>query len=234
MNRAQIAAMVDHTLLTPEATAEQVRNTAAWAAEFGCASVCVSPNQLPIAAPGVNVCTVIGFPSGAHTTPVKVMEADLAIGRGADEVDMVINLSWAKDQRFHDIEVEIAAVREVVPTPRILKVIIESAALTDEEIVACCQAAQRAGADLVKTSTGYHKAGGATPEAVRLMRQTVGSTMGVKASGGIRTKQAVERMIEAGANRLGLSATAQILAAFDEGPANLSASGKPEFKPLSY
>lgn len=211
MKRADVAAMIDHTLLAPEATAADVEALVAEAAELGTFSVCVSPNMLPVSAPeGLAVACVAGFPSGAHKSEVKAAEAARAEADGVDEVDMVINLSWAKEGRWEDVEADIRAVREACPKS-LLKVIIESAALTDEEIVAACRASEAAGADYVKTSTGFHKAGGASVHAVRLMRETVGDRLGVKASGGIRDAATAVAMIEAGASRLGLSASRAIL-----------------------
>nr|WP_040633646.1 deoxyribose-phosphate aldolase [Mobilicoccus pelagius] len=214
--REQVAQLIDHTLLKPEATAEQVAALAAEAGELGTYSICVSPNMLPVEVPeGVKVATVCGFPSGAHKAEVKAAEAARAVQDGADEVDMVVNLALVRDGRFDEVEAEIRAVRESCPTdgdhPVLLKVIIESAALTDEQIVACCEAAERVGADFVKTSTGFHPAGGASVEAVALMRKTVGDRLGVKASGGIRTAEAALAMVEAGASRLGLSGSRAVL-----------------------
>ena len=209
--RRDIAAMVDHTLLKPEATGEQVAALVAQAAELGTFSVCVSPSQLPVEVPqGLHVATVCGFPSGAHATAVKAAEAADSVAKGADEVDMVVNLSQVKEHDWDGVEADVRAVKEAVGDA-LLKVIIESAALSDEEIVAVCQACERAGADYVKTSTGFHPAGGASVHAVRLMRQTVGQRLGVKASGGIRTAEDALAMIEAGASRLGVSATVTIL-----------------------
>ena len=209
--RHDIARMIDHTLLRPEATGAQVAALVAQGAELGVFSVCVSPNQLPVRAPdGLAVTTVCGFPSGAHTTSVKAAEAAGAVARGADEVDMVVNLKLVKEHDFDAVEADVRAVRGAVGEG-VLKVIIESAALSDEEIVACCRAAQSAGADFVKTSTGFHPAGGADVHAVELMRATVGERLGVKASGGIRTAADALAMVAAGANRLGVSATAAIL-----------------------
>ena len=148
--------------------------------------------------------------------PPFCIEAAQAVADGADEIDMVINIELVKDARLHDLEEEIAAVRRVVPAPRILKVIIESAALTDDEIVAACTASMAAGADFVKTSTGFHPAGGASTHAVALMRATVGDALGVKASGGIRDAETALAMIEAGASRLGVSATNAILAGLED------------------
>ena len=212
MEKKQLAAMVDHTLLKPEATRAQVEALVAEGVELGTYSVCVSPSQVPLKVPeSLNLCVVCGFPSGAHATATKAAEAREAVAAGVDEVDMVVNLSWVKDGLWDRVQADIAAVKKEVPAPKLLKVIIESAALTDEEIVNCCQAAQAAGADFVKTSTGFHPAGGASTHAVALMRQTVGDTMGVKASGGIHTGAEALAMVEAGASRLGLSGTRKVL-----------------------
>lgn len=212
MEKAQLAAMVDHTLLKPETTRAQVEALVIEAVELGTYSVCVSPSQVPLKVPeSLKLCVVCGFPSGAHATTTKAVEAREAVAAGADEVDMVVNLSWVKDGRWDRVSSDIAAVKKEVPAPKLLKVIIESAALTDEEIVKCCQAAQAAGADFVKTSTGFHPAGGASPHTVALMRQTVSDTMGVKASGGIHTGAEALAMVEAGASRLGLSGTRKVL-----------------------
>lgn len=210
---ASIARFVDHTLLKPEATRADVTALIDVAADLGAYSVCISPSLLPQSLPpGLKLAVVCGFPSGAHTTAAKVAEAAESVGLGADEVDMVINLGWAKAGRFAEVTDEVRAVREAVPPPRVLKVIIESAALSDDEIVAACEAAVTAGADFVKTSTGFHPAGGATIEAVRLMAATVAGRAEVKASGGIRTLADAQAMLDAGATRLGLSATAAIVA----------------------
>ncbi|OKL46168.1 deoxyribose-phosphate aldolase [Boudabousia liubingyangii] len=215
MQSAEVAVLIDHTLLKPEATTEQVQALVDEAAKLGTFSVCVSPNQLPLQVPaGLKVATVCGFPSGAHAAAIKAAEAADSVAKGADEVDMVINLQLAKEGRWHALQGEIQAVKEAVGD-HVLKVIIESAALTDDEIVMACEAAAAAGADFVKTSTGFHPAGGASVHAVELMRKTVGPDMGVKASGGIRDAQTAQAMIEAGANRLGLSSSAAVLAGFD-------------------
>ncbi|PHP52961.1 deoxyribose-phosphate aldolase [Actinomyces ruminis] len=209
--RAEVASIIDHTLLKPEATGAQVAELIAQGAELGTYSVCVSPNQLPVEAPvGLHVATVCGFPSGAHATAVKVAEAADSVAKGADEVDMVVNLKLVKEHDYAAVEADIRAVKEAVGG-KLLKVIIESAVLTDDEIVAVCRAAEAAGADYVKTSTGFHPAGGASVHAVELMRATVGDRLGVKASGGIRTAADALAMIEAGASRLGVSATVAIL-----------------------
>lgn len=210
--RAELAQMIDHTLLKPEATAEQVAELAREAGELGTFSICVSPSQLDVAlSEGVKLATVCGFPSGAHTAAVKAAEAADSVAAGVDEVDMVINLGLAKVGDWDGVQAEIAAVREACPANVVLKVIIESAALTDDEIVAACKAAEAAGADFVKTSTGFHPAGGASVEAVRLMADTVGGRLGVKASGGIRDTATALAMVEAGATRLGLSGSSAVL-----------------------
>jgi len=210
---AQLVGMVDHTLLSPTATPSDVAALATEAATLGTYSICVSPAMLPLAfVPGVKVATVCGFPSGKHVASVKAAEAAQAVADGADEVDMVIDLGLVKAGSLDATEAEIAAVRAAVPAPKVLKVIIESAALTDEEIVAACTAAEAAGADFVKTSTGFHPAGGASAHAVELMAKTVGGRLGVKASGGIRDWETAVAMVEAGATRLGLSGTAAVLA----------------------
>jgi deoxyribose-phosphate aldolase len=215
ITRSTVAKLIDHTLLKPEATATEVAALCAQAAELGVYSVCLSPSRLPlpvgVLAPGIAVATVCGFPSGAHPATVKAAEAATSVANGADEVDMVISLGLVKDGDWEAVTAEIAAVRAAVPAPGLVKVIIESAVLTDEEIVAACRASERAGADLVKTSTGYHPAGGASVHAVALMSATVGGRLGVKASGGIRTTEAAVAMIEAGATRLGLSGSKAIL-----------------------
>ena len=209
--RHDVARMIDHTLLKPEATPDQVSALIDEAAELGCFSVCVSPNQLPVSTPeSVAVATVVGFPSGAHKPEIKAAEAARAVEDGADEVDMVINLSKAATGDWDAVEADIRAVREAIPNA-LLKVIIESAVLDDDAIVAACRASESAGADFVKTSTGFHPAGGASAHAVKIMRDTVGDRLGVKASGGIRDAAAAEEMIAAGASRLGLSSSAAVL-----------------------
>lgn len=211
VTRSEVAALIDHTLLKPEATAADVRALIAEAAELGTYSVCISPSQLPVTVPdGLHIATVVGFPSGAVKPEIKAAEAAQAVADGAEEVDMVINIALAKEQRFDELQAEIAAVRQAIPEA-LLKVIIESAALDDAEIVAACQAAEAAGADYVKTSTGFHPAGGASVHAVKLMRTTVGERLGVKASGGIRDAAAAQEMIAAGASRLGLSSSSAVL-----------------------
>jgi deoxyribose-phosphate aldolase len=212
VNREELAQMIDHTLLKPEATAADVAALIAQGVDLGVYSVCVSPSRLPVDPMGLKVAAVCGFPSGAHASQVKAAEAADAIAKGAQEIDMVINLGAAKDGDWELVQSDIAAVRAAAPSPAVLKVIIESAALTDAEIVLACQSAEAAGADFVKTSTGFHPAGGASVHAVALMKQTVGDRLQVKASGGIRTLATALEMVGAGATRLGLSASAAILA----------------------
>jgi deoxyribose-phosphate aldolase len=219
LDRAAVAAMIDHTLLKPEATAADVERLCADAVDLGVLAVCVSPSLVTVARAAlagtpVRVACVAGFPSGAHLPSIKATEAARAVDQGVDEVDMVIDLGAAKAGQWSEVEREVALVRSAVPAPALLKVIIESAALTPDEIEAACRAASGAGADFVKTSTGFHPAGGATVEAVARMRATVGPALGVKASGGIRTSADALAMIEAGATRIGASASAAILAGF--------------------
>ncbi|MCL2491000.1 MAG: deoxyribose-phosphate aldolase [Propionibacteriaceae bacterium] len=210
--RQELAQMIDHTLLKPEATAADVAALVDEGVALGVYAVCVSPSLLPMDAKGLHVAAVCGFPSGAHSSSVKAEEAAQAVDCGAQEIDMVINLGLAKAGDWAGVQADIAAVRAAAPHPVILKVIIESAVLTNDEIVRACQASEAAGADFVKTSTGFHPAGGATVEAVRLMKATVGDRLQVKASGGIRTLATAQAMIDAGATRLGMSASAAILA----------------------
>lgn len=205
----------DHTLLKAEATSDQVLKLCDEALEYHFASVCVNPVFVPLAAgkltgSDVKVCTVIGFPLGANEPAVKAMEAALAVDEGAEEVDMVINIGKAKEKDFAYIQEEIAKVKQA-SREALLKVIIESSALSDDEIIGCCKAAMAAKADYVKTSTGFHKTGGASAHAVSLMRKTVGETMGVKASGGIHSLAEAQEMIEAGASRIGCSASVAIM-----------------------
>ena len=210
LDRDQLAVLIYHTMLKPEATSADVAALAREAEDLGTYSICVSPSMLPVQT-SVKVATVCGFPSGQHASAIKAAEAADAAAKGVDEVDMVINVGLARDGEFAAVEADIRAVREAAPAPVVLKVIIESAALTDEQIVAVCEGAERAGADFVKTSTGFHPTGGATEHAVQLMRATVGDRLGVKASGGIRTREAAEAMVAAGASRLGLSSSRAIL-----------------------
>ena len=204
----------DHTLLKPDATSDGIVKLCQEAKQFHFASVCVNPDFVELAAKelkgtDVAVCTVIGFPLGANVPSIKADEARRAIEDGAKEVDMVINISKAKEGNFDYIATEIAVVKQACG-PILLKVILETCLLSDEEIIECCKAAINAGADYVKTSTGFSK-GGATVHAVALMRQTVGDKLGVKASGGIHTKEETLAMINAGASRIGASASVAII-----------------------
>jgi deoxyribose-phosphate aldolase len=214
LTRAEVAAMIDHTLLAPEATRADVDTLIEDARALGVLAICVSPSMLPVRAPGLVVATVAGFPSGKHHSLVKGAEARLAVDQGAAEVDMVVDVGAARTGDYQAVLADIVTVREAVGDRALLKVIIESAALPDEAIVRVCRAAERAGADFVKTSTGFHPAGGASPHAVRLMAETVGGRLGVKASGGIRTAEAAAEMIAAGATRLGLSRSREVLDGF--------------------
>jgi len=211
VDRQQLSALIDHTLLKPEATAAQVERLCAEAVEHAFASVCVSPTQVALVARHLDghpslACSVIGFPSGAHLPAIKAAEAARAVADGAQELDMVIDLGALADRGGAAVEHEVAAVRAEVADAAAIKVIIESAALTDDQIVAACEAAVAAGADFVKTSTGFHPSGGASTHAVALMRRTVGDDVGVKASGGIRSYEDALAMLAAGASRLGMSA----------------------------
>lgn len=214
LTRADVADLIDHTLLAPDATPAQVDALVAEARELGVYAICVSPSMLPVRAPGLVIATVAGFPSGKHHSLVKGAEARLAVDQGAVEVDMVIDVGAALAGDFNAVLADVITVREATIDRAVLKVIIESAALTDEAIVGACQAAEQGGADFVKTSTGFHPAGGASVHAVRLMAETVGGRLGVKASGGIRTAEDAAALIAAGATRLGLSKSAAVLAGF--------------------
>ena len=211
ISREALAKMVDHTLLKSDATPAQVSQLVAEAKELGAYSICVSPSMLPLPDDlgSLKLVALCGGPSGSHTPATKAFEAAESCKLGADEIDMVINFGLLKGGRPEKVREEIEAVRTV--TSGLLKVIIEAAALTDEEIVAACQAAETAGADYVKTSTGFHPAGGASAHAVRLMAETVGGRLGVKASGGIRDWDTAQAMVAAGATRLGLSGTGAVL-----------------------
>jgi deoxyribose-phosphate aldolase len=215
MDRATLAAMIDHTLLRPEATSDEVVALCEEATELGVAAVCVSPSHLPITeglGVGIGIATVIGFPSGAHQPAVKAHEAEVAVDAGATELDVVVNLGLVKAGEWLAVEDDLAAVRAAAPRPTLLKAILETAVLDDAEVVDACRAAEAAGADYVKTSTGFHPAGGATEHAVALMARTVGGRLGVKASGGIRDAATALALVDAGATRLGCSATRSILA----------------------
>lgn len=212
LTRGELARYIDHTLLKADATPDDVVALAKEAIELGTYSICVSPNMIPVGIDlgPVKVAAVCGFPSGKHTPAIKAAEAGAATAAGADEIDMVIDVGLLRADNDPALTREIAAVRAVVPG--VLKVIIESAKLSDDEIIRACVAAENAGADFVKTSTGFDPAGGASLHAVRLMAQTVGGRLGVKASGGIRDYATAVAMIEAGATRIGTSGSRAILA----------------------
>lgn len=201
--------LIDHTLLKPDASERDILRLCDEAKQYGFKSVCTNPCRVGIAAKalagsGVLPCCVIGFPLGASTTKVKAFEAASAVEDGAKEIDMVINIGAAIDGDWELVERDIRAVVNAVGGNAAVKVIIETCLLTDEQKISACECAMSAGADFVKTSTGFSKAG-ATTEDVALMRRVVGNSMGVKASGGVRTAEDARRLIEAGASRLGTS-----------------------------
>jgi deoxyribose-phosphate aldolase len=216
VNREEVARLIDHTLLKAEATPAQVERLCDEALCYGFASVCINPVHAKLAAgklkeSGVAVCTVAGFPLGATTTAAKVCEAQQAIADGAAEIDMVMYIGALKAGDHEVVQRDIATVAAACHAGgALLKVIIETVLLSDEEKVIACRLAQAAGADFVKTSSGF-AGGGATVEDVRLMRQTVGPRMGVKAAGGIRSYADLVAMVEAGANRIGASAGVKIV-----------------------
>lgn len=210
-----MAKIIDHTLLAPDAKKDDVRRLCAEARELSMGAVCVNPVWVKFAAEelagtDIAVCTVVGFPLGASTTPAKVAEARHAVADGAREIDMVMNIGAAKDGDFAAVEKDISAVVAAVKGDALVKVILETCLLSDDEIVAACKAARAAGADFVKTSTGF-STHGATTHAVALMSATVGDELGVKASGGIRTRADLDAMVAAGATRIGASAGAALL-----------------------
>jgi deoxyribose-phosphate aldolase len=217
-SRGEVAALVDHTLLKPEATQADVTAMVAQAVDLGVYAVCVSPSMIATAkssAPaGLHIASVVGFPSGKHLSAIKAAEAAQAVNDGADEIDMVVDVGAAASGEFDSVRADVAAVRAAVPDA-VLKVIVESAALLsladDDTLASVCRAAVEAGADFVKTSTGFHPSGGASVHAVELMAATVGPRIGVKASGGIRTADDAVAMLNAGATRLGLSGTRAVL-----------------------
>ena len=214
MDRSQLAKMIDHTLLRPEATVADVISLCEQAAELGTYSVCVSPTFVVTAAAnvsnGIKVATVCGFPSGKHESSVKAAEAKLSAQQGADEIDMVIDLGRAIMGDWDYIQSDVAAVRAAT-MGKVLKVILETAALTDEQIAEACRRCEAAGADFVKTATGFHPSGGADVRAIKVMHETVGGRLGIKASGGIKTAEFAQELIAAGATRLGLSGSRAIL-----------------------
>jgi deoxyribose-phosphate aldolase len=223
-SRDEVAALVEHTLLKPEATETDVRALASEAADLEVYAVCVSPSMIPVVRQSLSlsqvIVAVVGFPSGKHLSAVKAEEARLAVAAGAKEVDMVIDIGAALYGDFDAVYADIAAVREAISDAVILKVIVESAALLslgdEQTLVDACRAADNAGADFVKTSTGFHPCGGASVRAVELMAATVAPRLEVKASGGIRTAADAVAMLNAGATRLGLSGTRAVLAGLDQ------------------
>lgn len=214
LTRRELAGCIDHTILTPEAPRSSVIDAASVAVSARCASVCVQPSMVAVAAEVVGsriaVCSVVGFPHGANLSEVKAHEAASVVAQGATEVDMVADLSAINDGDFEAVGFDVARVRAAVPHV-LLKVILESALWSPAQLRLACGAAVGGGADYVKTSTGFHPAGGAGVDAVRTMAECVGDRAKVKASGGIRDLATALDMIEAGANRLGLSATEAVL-----------------------
>jgi len=212
----KIASFIDHTLLKPEATQDQIAQLCEEAREYGFAAVCINPTNVELATkllkpPPVAVCTVVGFPLGATLPEVKAYEAQQALNHGATEIDMVINIGALKSKDYELVEQDIATVtRTCHDNGAICKVIIEAALLTEEEKITACQLAKKVGADYVKTSTGFGP-GGATVEDVALMRRVIGPSMGIKAAGGIRTLETAREMIEAGATRIGTSSGVKIV-----------------------
>lgn len=207
--------LIDHTALKPNTNKESILKLITEAKTYDFASVCVNPCWVALAHQelkdtDVKVCTVIGFPLGANTTEVKVFETKDAIEKGAQEIDMVINIAMLKDKEYDYVENEIHQIVEAAKDKAIVKVIIETCLLTDEEKIKACELSQKAGADFVKTSTGF-STGGATVHDIVLMRKTVGAEMGVKASGGVHTHEEALAMVEAGATRIGASAGVKLL-----------------------
>lgn len=215
MDKKEMAKYLDDTLLKADATLEQIVKICEEAKTYGCASVCVNSSYVPLVAKElsgseVKTCCVIGFPLGACTSESKAAETADSIEKGANEVDMVIQIGRAKAGEWDYVKSDIEAVVKAAAGKAIVKVIIETCLLTDEEKIKACQIAKEAGADFVKTSTGF-STGGATVEDIRLMRETVGKDMGVKASGGVRDFEKAQAMIDAGATRIGTSSAAGIL-----------------------
>ncbi|AUM64591.1 deoxyribose-phosphate aldolase [Brevibacillus laterosporus] len=216
MSKESVAKYIDHTALKPDTTRDMIVGLCEEAKEYRFASVCVNPTWVSLCAellkeaPEVKVCTVIGFPLGANTPELKAYETTNAIENGATEVDMVINVGALKDKNDQLVEQDIRAVVEAAKGKALVKVIIETCLLTEEEKVRACKLSVKAGADFVKTSTGF-STGGATVEDIALMRKTVGPELGVKASGGIRSYADVEKMLQAGACRIGASAGVSIV-----------------------
>ena len=213
MNKKEIIATIDHTLLKQAATWEQIRDLCMEGMESGTASVCIPPSFVEQAAVFVEgklpICTVIGFPNGYQTTAIKVMEAAQAVKNGADEIDMVINIGWAKESRYDDILMEINEIKNAC-SGKLLKVIIETCLLTEEEKIALCDVVSRSEAEFIKTSTGF-AGGGATLEDIQLFRKYVTGDTKIKAAGGIKSVADAEAFLAAGADRLGTSSLLAML-----------------------
>lgn len=214
LTQGALAALIDHTLLKPEASSGEIEKLCLEAKRFSFASVCIQPYRVRQAAAllhdsAVKVCTVVGFPLGANCTHTKAVETEQAVAQGATEIDMVINIGALKEQNDELVEKDIYAVVQAA-NGQIVKVILETCLLTDEEIKRACLLTVKAGAHFVKTSTGFSKSG-ATVEHVALMRQTVGKNFGVKASGGIRDIETLNKMVQAGANRIGTSSGVSLI-----------------------
>ena len=211
----KVANMIDHTILKAFATTEDVKSICKEAIENNFFSVCINPTHIEfvkkqLEGSSVKVCTVIGFPLGANTPEVKAFETKDAIAKGADEVDMVINIGALKDKNYELVERDIKAVVDAADKKALVKVIIETCYLTDEEKKIACELAVKAGTDYVKTSTGFGT-GGSTPADIKLMRETVGENIGVKASGGVRNEKDAVAVIESGASRIGASSSVAII-----------------------
>jgi len=213
ISRKGILQHVDHTLLAPTATWEELQILCDEAIKYETASVCVPPNRVKqvkdYLCGRMAVCTVVGFPNGYHTTAVKAMETEEVLDRGADEVDMVINLGWVKEKRFHDVQTEIHTLKDICDD-KILKVIVETCFLTEEEKIKMCEVVTEAGADFIKTSTGFGS-GGATFEDVALFAAHVGENVRIKAAGGIGSFEDAKHFLELGASRLGTSRLIKIM-----------------------
>lgn len=214
MNKNGLSSFIDHTVLKPETGVDKIKEVCEEALKYEFASVCINPCNVKVASSllkgsKVKVCTVIGFPLGANTTDVKVFETKDAIANGAEEIDMVINIGKLKDKEYTFVKKDIEEVVKAAKDKAIVKVIIEACLLSEEEKIMACKLSKEAGADFVKTSTGF-STGGATVSDIKLMREVVGSEMGIKASGGVRSYEDAVNMINAGASRIGASASVQI------------------------
>ncbi|NDL68666.1 deoxyribose-phosphate aldolase [Anaerotalea alkaliphila] len=220
MTKRELAARIDHTILKQDASREQIRQLCGEAVRYGFASVCINPCHVPLAVEllegtGVPVCTVVGFPLGANRTGVKVFETETAVAQGAREIDMVVNVGALKERDADFVREEIRAVVAAAGGKALVKVILETCLLTDGEKVLGARLCMEAGADFVKTSTGF-STGGATPDDVALLHETVAPALSVKASGGIRTTRDALEMIARGADRIGASASVSIVEGLDE------------------